>query len=85
VLVLLVLLQGVVLLHVLVPVGGRGCSCFLLVGSGLLLVGQVVLSLVVLMVLWQLPELVRRHMLLLLMVGRGLQVGVLVVVVVLMW
>jgi hypothetical protein len=54
--VVLVLLHGVLplmLLHVLV-LGGGWMSLFLLVGSGMLLVGLRVLSLVVVLVLWQL-------------------------------
>jgi hypothetical protein len=61
VVVLLVVLHGVLLLmrlHVLVLVGGL-LFLFLLVDSGLLVVGILVLSLVVLLVLWQLPVWVR--------------------------
>jgi hypothetical protein len=79
VLVFPVVLNGVLvvmMLHALVLVGDR-MLILLLVDIGLMLVG-----LVVLLVPWQLPVLVRGQLLLLLMVSGGLQLVVLLVVVV---
>jgi hypothetical protein len=61
VLVLLLRLQGVMLMlmvHVLVLVGGH-LLLLLLVDNGLLHVGMVVMSLVVLLMVWKLPVLAR--------------------------
>jgi hypothetical protein len=55
VLALLLLLQGMLMLYVLVLAGGR-LSLLLLVDNGLLLVGPLVVSMVV---LWELPMLDR--------------------------
>jgi hypothetical protein len=68
------------MLHVLMLVRGR-MLLFILVDNGLLLVRILVLSLMVLLVLWQLPVVVRGHPLMLLMVGGGLQLMVLLLLV----
>jgi hypothetical protein len=79
VLVLLVVLHGVLLLmllHVQVLVGGR-MMLFQVGDNERMLVGPLVLSLVMLLAVWQLHILFRGHVLLLFMVGGGLQMGVL--------